>query len=100
MAGFSSTGIHPLNSDIFPEEAFLPFDVTDRPAPAIAGKNEQGNEQPLPPNFPCRRPTPSKEAVTTPLQSKPLDVTDRPAPAIAEGNERRRDPRLRPQKRH
>lgn len=78
MAGFSSTGIHPLNSDIFPEEAFLPSDVTDRPAPAIAEGNEQGNEQPPLPTSPCHRPTPSKEAVTTPLLSKPSEMTVTP----------------------
>jgi hypothetical protein len=36
ISGFRVTGIYPHNPDIFPDDAFLPARVTDRPDPPLA----------------------------------------------------------------
>ena len=41
ISGFRSTGIFPLNTDIFTEEDFLPSDVTDRPYPAVTAPSDR-----------------------------------------------------------
>ncbi|XP_054261371.1 uncharacterized protein LOC128985651 [Macrosteles quadrilineatus] len=41
ISGFSVTGIHPLNENIFKPEEFLPSNVTDRP---VIETSENGNE--------------------------------------------------------
>ncbi|XP_059912312.1 uncharacterized protein LOC132461284 isoform X2 [Gadus macrocephalus] len=48
LKGFSSTGIWPLNKDIFPADVFLPASVTDRPPPVIPGPSHDDPSLSLP----------------------------------------------------
>ena len=52
ISGFNSTGICPLNVDIFPDAEFIPRELNDRPMPAAealqtAAPQSNANERPL-----------------------------------------------------
>ena len=108
-SGFHATGISPLNSDIFPDDAYLPSDVTDRPLYQPVGLPEQLLEVPAqiptptqaPPNIPIRspdqlpvlveQPTPTRDHVPENIKVTPQSLMPVPkAPARKTKTSRKR----------
>lgn len=85
IADFKSTGISPLNTQIFTDEDYLPSDLTDRPDPCIHTESPvPSTSRAEPPTLTPSVPSTSTAETSTPTSSAPLtSVTTELSPRSA-----------------
>lgn len=118
ISGFQATGIFPLNSDIFPDDAYMPSDVTDRPLCQTVEPPEQlqevveSTQQPLTPTTEPSPKTikvtpqrllpipkaPARKTNTRRKRRKTAILTDTPEKNLIEAETRQRQEKKQPAK--